>query len=135
MGDRGFSFAGAIRVCLRRRIRSGHHVAGPGTVQDSSGAVVPDASVKLVNEGTRVTFETTTSAAGAYAFEAVQPGTYRLDVEASGFRKFISRNNVVTIGQPTTVNVKLEVGHHGRYRGRQSRPKPCRPAPPATTAT
>ena len=40
----------------------------------------------------------------------MQSGTYQLDVEASGFRKFSSHNNLVNIGQPTTVNVKLEVG-------------------------
>jgi hypothetical protein len=81
-----------------------------GTVQDSSGAVVPAAAVKLINEGTRQTFEAQTSTSGAYAFEAVQSGSYQLDVEAQGFRKFSSRNNLVNIGQPTTVNVKLEVG-------------------------
>ena len=56
-----------------------------------------------------LTFETSSSASGAYAFEAVQSGAYRIDVEASGFRKYASRNNLVNIGQPTTVNVKLEV--------------------------
>src|SRR5215831_12413908 len=81
-----------------------------GTVQDSSGAVVPGASVKLINEGTRVTFETKTSAAGTYFFEAVQSGSYELDVEANGFRKFQTHNNTVAIGQPTTINVRLEVG-------------------------
>src|SRR5579872_7507034 len=77
-----------------------------GTVGDASGAVVPAATVKLVNEGTHVTFTTKSSTAGTYVFEAVQPGDYELDVEAAGFRKFISKNNVVSIGQPTTVNVK-----------------------------
>ena len=81
-----------------------------GTVQDSSGAVVPDAAVKLINEGTRVTFDTRTSASGAYAFEAVQTGLYRIEVEASGFRKYSSTGNRVDIGQPATINVKLEVG-------------------------
>jgi hypothetical protein len=81
-----------------------------GTVQDSSGAVVPKATVKLINEGTRAAFETQTSAAGTYVFEAVQPGQYEVEVSSSGFRTFTSRNNQVTIGQPTTVNVKLEVG-------------------------
>jgi hypothetical protein len=81
-----------------------------GNVQDSSGAIVPDASVKLINEGTRQTFEARTSSSGAYAFEAGQSGSYQIDVEAQGFRKFSSRNNLVNIGQPTTVNVKLELG-------------------------
>src|SRR5690348_13890355 len=68
-----------------------------GTVQDPSGGVLPNASVKLVNEGTRVAFDTRTSAAGTYVFEAVQPGSYEIDVEAAGFRKFTSRGNMVTI--------------------------------------
>ena len=81
-----------------------------GTVQDASGAVVPAAAVKLINQATRVTFETKTSAAGDYVFEALQPGSYQLDVEAAGFRRFTSVNNTVTIGQPATINVRLEVG-------------------------
>ncbi len=72
--------------------------------------MVPGVTVKLVNEGTRVTFETKTSATGTYVFEAVQPGSYELDVEAAGFRTFTSTGNLVTIGQPTAINVKLEVG-------------------------
>src|ERR1035437_3619109 len=81
-----------------------------GTVQDATGAVVPAVTVKLANEGTRVTFETKTSATGTYVFEAVQPGSYELDVEATGFRTSTSTGNLVTIGQPATINVKLEVG-------------------------
>lgn len=81
-----------------------------GTVQDSSGAVVPGAVVKLINQGTNVTFQTKSTAAGEYVFEAVQPGTYELDVEATGFRRFISHENAVTIGQPARINAKLEVG-------------------------
>src|SRR5947209_1580566 len=110
MGQRGvFSLAAVVCACAAA-FGQGTTSRVLGTVQDSSGAVVPNASVRLVNEGTRVTFETNASVSGAYAFEAVQTGTYRLDVEASGFRKFSSLGNVVNIGQPTTINVKLEVG-------------------------
>ena len=77
---------------------------------DPSGATVAGASVKLVNEGTRVEFATTTSAAGTYAFEAVQPGSYELSVEATGFRRFVSNANQVNIGAPATINARLEVG-------------------------
>ncbi len=66
--------------------------------------------MKLVNEGTRVAFETKTSTSGTYTFEAVQPGSYELDVEGAGFRRFVSTGNQVTIGQPATINVKLELG-------------------------
>jgi hypothetical protein len=43
-------------------------------------------------------------------FESVQSGTYTVAVEKDGFKKFISTGNVVTIGQPTTVNLSLELG-------------------------
>jgi hypothetical protein len=71
---------------------------------------VPGATVTLTSEGTGVAFTTKTTASGTYVFEAIQIGTYAVEVEATGFRKFISHDNVVTIGRPTTVNVKLEVG-------------------------
>src|SRR6266567_1878022 len=110
MGQRGLlSFALAVCVCATA-FGQGTTSRVLGTVQDSSGAVVPNATVKLINEGTRVTFDTKTAASGAYAFEAVQIGSYTLNVEASGFRKFSTTGNAVTIGQPTTINVKLEVG-------------------------
>ncbi len=110
MGEKGF-YSLVFFVCAcSTAFGQGTTSRVLGTVQDSSGAVVPAATVKLINEGTRQTFEARTSAAGAYAFEAVQTGAYQLDVEAQGFRKFTSHNNLVDIGQPTTVNVKLEVG-------------------------
>jgi hypothetical protein len=82
-----------------------------GTVSDASGAAVANAAVRLSNQGTAATFATSTTNSGAYEFESLQPGQYRVTVEAPGFRKFDSPNNVVTIGQPATVNVKLEVGN------------------------
>jgi hypothetical protein len=82
-----------------------------GTVLDQSGAAVPGATVTLTNEGTQATFTTTTSQTGTYFFEAVQSGLYSVAVEAQGFRKFISRENRVAIGQPTTVNATLDVGN------------------------
>ncbi len=81
-----------------------------GTVSDSSGAPVAGASVTLTNEATNATLKTTTSDNGVYAFEALISGNYSVLVEAAGFRQFISRNNRVAVGSPTTVNVGLEVG-------------------------
>jgi hypothetical protein len=81
-----------------------------GAVQDPSGAVVANATVKLTNEGTAVAFTTHSSDTGAYVFEAVQPGSYTLQIEATGFHRFVSTGNQVTIGQPATINARLEVG-------------------------
>jgi hypothetical protein len=81
-----------------------------GTVTDPTGAAVPGAQIRLVSEATNQTFDTTSATNGAYFFEAVQAGLYQLQVEAKGFRKFSSRNNRVSIGQPATINAILEVG-------------------------
>ncbi len=81
-----------------------------GVVSDSSGARIPGASVTLTNEGTAVSFTTTTSDSGAYTFEAVQVGSYAVKVELQGFKTFESTGNIVTIGEPRTVNAVLEAG-------------------------
>ncbi|MEO7142181.1 MAG: TonB-dependent receptor, partial [Bryobacteraceae bacterium] len=81
-----------------------------GVVSDPSGAAVANVAVRLTNQGTGTTFSTTTSSAGSYTFEALQPGMYEVSAEAPGFRKFTSSGNNVTIGQPATVNIALQVG-------------------------
>ncbi len=81
-----------------------------GIVTDSTGAPVPGAAVSLVNQDTQTTFHTVTSGAGTYVFDSVQVGRYSVDVTAPGFKKFESRDNPLSIGQPMTVNATLEVG-------------------------
>ncbi len=81
-----------------------------GTVQDTSGAVIAGAKVSLLSETTGVRFDTTSSTAGTYQFEAVQIGSYSVEVEAPGFKKFVSKNNQLTIGSPMTVNAVMTVG-------------------------
>lgn len=81
-----------------------------GSVVDASGAIVPDATVTLTNEGTKVSFTAQTTSTGDYVFDSVQVGTYTVTVERSGFKKFVSTGNPVNINQPATVDVILETG-------------------------
>lgn len=81
-----------------------------GVVVDQTGAAVPNATVILTNEATNVSFTTQTTDAGTYVFDSVQIGTYTITVEKPGFKRFVSKGNVVQINLPTTVNVTLEVG-------------------------
>ena len=81
-----------------------------GQVADSSGGIIPGATITLTNEGTRATFTMTTTAAGTFAFDAVQSGTYTLKVELQGFKTFSTTGIAVQIGQPSTVNVTLQPG-------------------------
>jgi hypothetical protein len=63
-----------------------------GVVRDSSGAVVPGATLRLVNVGTGAVRSETTGQEGIYRFMLLDLGMYRLDVEATGFKTFIRRN-------------------------------------------
>src|SRR5712692_11533622 len=49
-----------------------------GTIVDRSGAVVPDAQVRVTNEDTNVTVETKTNGAGVYNLPSLKPGRYRI---------------------------------------------------------
>src|SRR5205085_11649888 len=81
-----------------------------GTVVDASGGAVPGATVTLTNEATNISFTTQTSSSGAYAFDLIPAGTYQVAVEKTGFKRFVSNENVVQINQPTTVNITMQVG-------------------------
>lgn len=81
-----------------------------GVVTDSSGAVLPGAAITATNEGTNVSYTATSSGTGVYVFDSLQVGSYTITVESKGFKKFVSSGNVLSIGAPTTVNVKTDVG-------------------------
>ncbi len=81
-----------------------------GTVTDATGAVVSGATVTLTNEATNISFTTQTASTGAYTFDLITPGTYKVSVEKAGFKKIVSAGNVVQINQPATINVAMQVG-------------------------
>src|SRR6202034_2934885 len=56
-----------------------------GTVTDTSGAVVPAATVTLTNTGTNATQTAQSNGTGDYTFTLVQVGTYSIKVQANGF--------------------------------------------------
>ncbi len=81
-----------------------------GTVVDASHAAVPSAKVTLSNVGTGVATTQNTDDSGHYLFDFVQPGAYRVTVEASGFQKFVQENVTVLTRGDVTVNATLGTG-------------------------
>ncbi len=81
-----------------------------GTITDPTGAAIVQADVTLTNENTNIARSTHASAQGDYIFTDVAPGSYRLDVNAQGFRASQVSNIVVQVGQTARMDVKLEVG-------------------------
>src|SRR6476619_2852864 len=84
-----------------------------GVVKDEKGGLVPGASVKLVKIGTNAERTATTSADGVYEITQLVPGNYRLEVEATGFSKYVQEPVVINVLQRTTANADLKVGGIG----------------------
>ena len=82
-----------------------------GTVTDSTGAVIPNASVTLTDEETHVVRTTKTNGAGDYVFPGLPVGTYDLSATTSGFRTYVQRSIVLEVGSSIAVNPQLSVGN------------------------
>ena len=81
-----------------------------GTVTDSSGAIIPGASVILKNTATQETRSATTSSAGDYTFTLLGPGTYSIHIEKSGFSPINIPDVALAAGDRAREDAKLEVG-------------------------
>ena len=78
-----------------------------GTVQDASGASVPDATVVLTDVDKGTTLSTVTTGAGVYSFVSLSTGHYQVTVNHRGYDTAVQKNITVTVDQANTVNVKL----------------------------
>src|SRR5260370_13788982 len=81
-----------------------------GTVRDSSGAVIPGATVTLTNESTGVMQKQSSTEGGVYAFPAIPVGSYTIKAEAAGFRALIRSGNIVQVNTPLAADLTMEVG-------------------------
>ena len=81
-----------------------------GTVSDSSGAVIPGSQVTLSNVKTGISTRKTTNDSGQYIFDFVEPGTYTLIAEQTGFGRFQQENFTVQVRADVTVNPVLNAG-------------------------
>jgi hypothetical protein len=81
-----------------------------GTVTDSSGAVIPGASVVVKSNATATEFTATSNEQGSFTIPAVDPGSYTVTVTLMGFKTWMSNDVRVNAGTPASVRVLLEVG-------------------------
>src|SRR5260370_7878285 len=81
-----------------------------GTVTDPTGAAIANAKVTVTNPATDLNLSTTTNSSGNYTVKEVPVGTYKLTVEAPGF-KSVSNNGVQSnAGTIAHVDFKLQIG-------------------------
>jgi len=81
-----------------------------GTVEDSSGAVIPGATVTLINKDTNETKTSTSDGSGIYNFNALPAGRFHVTVEMQGFKKKDVAEVVLIPDQPNALDLQMEVG-------------------------
>ena len=81
-----------------------------GTVSDSTGAVIPGASVTVRNVETGITREATTDAAGRYRLSRLGLGRYEITAGSTGFQTGVRSGVTLTVGREAAVDFTLQVG-------------------------
>src|ERR1041385_7893374 len=81
-----------------------------GTVVDNTGAVVTGANVTVTNVATAVSNQTKTGNSGDYTIPFLQPGVYKVTVEAQGFQQSVLQNVTLVVAQEARANFTLKPG-------------------------
>ncbi|MGO8987194.1 MAG: carboxypeptidase regulatory-like domain-containing protein [Terriglobales bacterium] len=81
-----------------------------GRVADPSGAVLSGVKVTATNEATGVSRSAQTNDSGDYVLVEVQPGTYTIQYELTGFKKNEQKGVIVDVNQVVTLNSTLQIG-------------------------
>jgi hypothetical protein len=110
------AFAGcllmALAICFFSSAAFGQANQGAiaGVVEDSSGAVVPNAKLTATGKSTGTVYQTVTTSSGSYRFPNVRIGTYDITVTAQGFKSPTLTGVLVQVATTTAVDVKLTAG-------------------------
>ena len=81
-----------------------------GRVTDASGAVIQGARVSIISSQTNFKQELTTNALGSFVRPFLAPGTYQVNIEKQGFRRYSESNVRITVQQTVSLDVVLPVG-------------------------
>src|SRR5262249_8711390 len=81
-----------------------------GTIVDQTGAAVPVATVKLINQATKIETQVSPNQSGYFRFVNVKPGSYVLRIEAQGFKTVQTAAFNVGVSQAVTNDLSLTLG-------------------------
>jgi trimeric autotransporter adhesin len=82
-----------------------------GSLRDSSGSVMSNVTLTMTNEATNVARTTVTNTAGEFVFEKVDPGRYKVEATASGFKKLERLGLIIETQQHLTLDLVMELGN------------------------
>ena len=93
-------------VCLGQESRG----SITGIVMDAQHAVIPGAAVVVTNTATNASNRTTTNQTGYFEANFLDPGTYSVSIEASGFKKLLRSGIILSTGDRLAVDFQLDIG-------------------------
>ena len=99
-----------LLLCGRSAVAQQITGAIAGTVSDSLGAMVPNATVKATNTATGYSRTGASDASGVYNLQYLPVGNYTVEVTALGFKKFVQQNREITVDQTQALPVALAIG-------------------------
>ena len=81
-----------------------------GTITDTSGAVVAGATITATNKAISAERTATTDSSGYYRIAGINPGVYKIKIEAKGFTSQINEDVTLNVGITLTINASLKPG-------------------------
>ncbi|MCL6506510.1 MAG: TonB-dependent receptor [Bryobacteraceae bacterium] len=81
-----------------------------GRVVDAQQAVVPNVTITATNLETQARYQTESNAAGQFTLPYLQPGPYRVEAEARGFKRYVRERVQVSANEQMTLDIALELG-------------------------
>lgn len=106
-----FVVLGLFALCLEMPVQSQVSTATlNGTVQDSTGAVIPGAKVAATQSQTNFKTETTSRQDGTFNIPSLPVGPYVVTIAKDGFEAYTQSGIVLTVGQVATLQIRLTVG-------------------------
>jgi Carboxypeptidase regulatory-like domain len=102
----------ALFLILTASLMHAQQITGTfvGTVTDQQAAVISGAIVKATNNATSFSRVSTANEYGQYRIDHLPVGTYTLEVNANGFKRYVQQNIGLTVDQTLTVSVTLAIG-------------------------
>ncbi len=102
----------ALLLILAASLMHAQQITGTivGTVNDPQGAVISGAIVKATNTATAFSRVVTANGYGQYRIDYLPVGTYMLEVDANGFKRYLQQNIALLVDQTQTVSVTLAIG-------------------------
>jgi outer membrane receptor protein involved in Fe transport len=96
-----------LAIAVTAQVQNGQFT---GTITDPSGAAIPGATITVTNIATNLKVSTATNATGVYAARDLPPATYKITVEAKGFKTVSALNVVLNVGVNQRQDFKLQLG-------------------------